>query len=256
MRIRFSDIYRATLPFHSGNEGWIGLEPRGLEYHVVVPVDAQIAKGVMACNLPTDGTPFGGYSGWIYFRCITYVQNEGDNEEGRRLAAALQNTEALIDFASSRGIALVIEPADSLILNSGKLPTDSATQQDDPARRSGVASCIQSPRAGSRLIRCKGCQRTWETIGKLLADSGARIYRYRADIDDFRRGSYVFGHACGSDVEVPVRWFGRSRLSGKSLAGSHACPGLCYYEHSLSECNAVCEGSVFRRLASRLSAGT
>jgi len=252
MRIKFSDIYRATLPFHSGNEGWIGLEPHGLEYHVVVPVDVQIAKGVMACNLPTDGTPFGGYSGWIYFRCLTYAQNEGDSEDDRRLAAALQNREALIDFASSRGFELVIDPTDSLIPKAETLGSGSVFRQDDEVQRPGVALCIDSAGAGSRLIRCKGCQRTWETIGKLLGDSAVRIYRYRADIDDFRRGSYVFGHDCGSNVEVPVRWFGRSRLSGKSLAGSHACPGLCYYEQSLSECNAVCEGSVFRRLANRL----
>jgi hypothetical protein len=70
--VKIEDVRRATLPLSSGNEGWIGVAPDGQEYHVVVPVDAQIAKGVMACNRPMDGTPFGGYTRWLYFRCVPY----------------------------------------------------------------------------------------------------------------------------------------------------------------------------------------
>lgn len=81
LKIRFTDILRATLPLRSGNEGWIGVSPRGDDYHIVVPVDRQIARGVMAGNRPSDGTPFGGYSGWLYFPCPPYDDTELTPEE-------------------------------------------------------------------------------------------------------------------------------------------------------------------------------
>ena len=43
LRIKVQDVGRATLPVRSGNEGWIGVSPKGDDYHVVVPVDVQIA---------------------------------------------------------------------------------------------------------------------------------------------------------------------------------------------------------------------
>ncbi len=79
--IRIEDIRRATLPSRSGNEGWIGVSPTGDAYHVVTPVDVQLARGVMACNRPTDGTPFGGYSSWLYFRCEPYEDEEAPEQE-------------------------------------------------------------------------------------------------------------------------------------------------------------------------------
>jgi len=36
LRVKVQDIGRATLPARSGNEGWIGISPRGDDYHVVV----------------------------------------------------------------------------------------------------------------------------------------------------------------------------------------------------------------------------
>jgi hypothetical protein len=66
------DVFRATLADRTGNVGYLGLAPDGSGYHVVVPVDIQIARGVKAGNRPMDGTPFGGYSGWAYFECPTY----------------------------------------------------------------------------------------------------------------------------------------------------------------------------------------
>lgn len=58
----------------------------------MVPVDVQIARGVMACNRPTDGTPFGGYTGWLYFRCPPFdgpdSQEKDLREERARQTAA------------------------------------------------------------------------------------------------------------------------------------------------------------------------
>ena len=36
----------------------LGFAPDGSSYHVVVPVDARIARGLKAGNRPADGTPF------------------------------------------------------------------------------------------------------------------------------------------------------------------------------------------------------
>ncbi len=95
--IKIEDIRRATLPSRSGNEGWIGVSPVGDAYHVVAPVDVQLARGVMACNRPTDGTPFGGYSSWLYFRCEPYA-DEGVHEQEARNRQVYKNATDLINW--------------------------------------------------------------------------------------------------------------------------------------------------------------
>ncbi len=72
LEIDFRDIVRATLDDDSGNEGYIGISPDGRQYHVVVPVDRQMARGVKAGNKPSDETPFGGFKDWAYFCCPGY----------------------------------------------------------------------------------------------------------------------------------------------------------------------------------------
>jgi len=104
LRIRFQDVLRATLPLRSGNEGWIGVSPTGDDYHVVVPVDVQIARGVMACNRPTDGTPFGGYSGWLYFRCPPY-EDAGADDENLRAIQARETSVKVVAWLGSFGIS-------------------------------------------------------------------------------------------------------------------------------------------------------
>ena len=101
--IKIEDIRRATLPSRSGNEGWIGVSPRGDAYHVVTPVDVQLARGVMACNRPTDGTPFGGYSSWLYFRCESY-EDEGTSEQEALNRQVHKNASDLIDWLALYGI--------------------------------------------------------------------------------------------------------------------------------------------------------
>lgn len=70
--IKISDLFRATLADDSGNVGYVGIAPDGSAYHVVVPVDRQIARGLKAWIQSDDGTPFGGYSHWHYLCCLTY----------------------------------------------------------------------------------------------------------------------------------------------------------------------------------------
>jgi len=101
--IKIEDIRRATLPSRSGNEGWIGVSPSGDAYHMVVPVDVQLARGVMACNRPTDGTPFGGYSSWLYFRCEPY-EDEGEPEQEACNRQIRKNAGNLIEWLALYGI--------------------------------------------------------------------------------------------------------------------------------------------------------
>ncbi|MBI4773760.1 MAG: hypothetical protein HY788_06190 [Deltaproteobacteria bacterium] len=113
LRVRFSDLFRCTLDERTGNEGYIGVSPKGDEYHVVVPVDTQIARGVKACNRPRDGTPFGGYARWFYFRCEAFSA-DGDpdlnSEEYRslRVAASRNSGAQLVKWAAGEGIQIEV----------------------------------------------------------------------------------------------------------------------------------------------------
>ena len=100
LTVKRSDLLRATLPAHCGNTGYLGIAPDGSQYHVVVPVDAQIARGLKAGSRPDDGTPFGGYRGWHYFQCDPYI----DGLDGAREARAIQNARSLAAWARERGI--------------------------------------------------------------------------------------------------------------------------------------------------------
>ena len=103
--VRATDIYRATLYAPTGNTGYLGFAPDGSDYHVVVPVDEQIARGIKAGNRPHDGTPFGGYNGWAYFQC----QPCEEATEDSRAAQADVNAAVLVAWAAQRNIHLEID---------------------------------------------------------------------------------------------------------------------------------------------------
>ncbi len=250
MEVKLSDIYRATLPSKSGNEGWIGLDPVGKKYHVIVPVDPQIARGVMACNRPTDGTPFGGYTGWVYFRCEPFNGGDEEREEELRWSTARQNAEKLVKFASGLGIAVTI--AEDVAQGGVGEEAHHTGLQRGEKDRFRVAGPESKKSDKHDAIKCSGCSAMWHNITRLLTDSSVTFFKYKPNTTDFRKGHFVFRHSCGGMIEVEAAMLGRSRYAGKSLAGSHACPGFCYYEASHSECSAVCEGSVFRRIAGKL----
>ena len=105
LKVQRSDILRATLPALSGNTGYLGFAPDGSAYHVVVPVDEQIARGIKAGNRPGDGTPFGGYREWSYFQCRPYHSDA----EGAREAQVSDNASVLIAWAAQRNIHLEID---------------------------------------------------------------------------------------------------------------------------------------------------
>lgn len=111
LSIDFNDILRATLEEESGNEGYIGLAPDGSGYHVVVPVDRQIARGLKAGLRSSDETPFGGYKGWYYFCCAGFKRpkdfDRKESEKRRRLQART-NAQRLEDWAAFLGISVII----------------------------------------------------------------------------------------------------------------------------------------------------
>ena len=111
LKIRLSDVFRATLAEESGNLGFVGLAPDGAAYHVVVPVDIQIARGVMACNRPADGTPFGGYAGWLYYECAPFYAGRltAGEQLGARWSRAEDNAAVLAAWAGGQGIRVEIE---------------------------------------------------------------------------------------------------------------------------------------------------
>jgi hypothetical protein len=111
LTIDFNDIVRATLEIECGNEGYIGLSPDGLRYHVVVPVDRQIARGLKAGNRPQDETPFGGYKDWPYFCCLGYTHPaKYDQAEIRkvRLKQARVNAMLLKSWAEQINLPVAI----------------------------------------------------------------------------------------------------------------------------------------------------
>lgn len=278
LRIRYSDIQRATLPVRSGNEGWIGVSPKGDEYHVVVPVDVQIARGVMACNRPTDGTPFGGYDGWLYFRCAPYEDRESDDRSLHR-QKALEAGKDLISWLASFQIEARIESDESSPVTGpgtpGEAPHSCSSEREHKDslgahhlrwRSSRSVKGFQTPGSlpfpseepsvahdvGRGRISCPECGSSWRNVAGFIKDTETELKGYRACTEDFRLGTYVFVHMCGGMVELPVSRFARSHKRGKSLIGTHACPGFCYYETSLVDCSAACEGSSYRRIARKL----
>jgi hypothetical protein len=220
LRVKLKDIRRATAPVGSGNEGWIGISPLGDRYHIVVPVDVQIARGVMACNCPTDGTPFGGYSQWLYFRCRPYEPDEDPDDAARETAGTL--------VAEIARYGIIMEPDES---------------GDAPSTVEAIAP------EGEEVISCGGCGAKMDKLTHVLAES--TMVAYNVCPDDFSKGRFVFMHMCGGAIEVPVTRFVRPPR-GRSFIGSHACPGYCRYAASLKRCAAECEGAVYRRIAARL----
>lgn len=113
LEIDFNDLIRATLDENSGNAGYIGLSPDGNRYHVVVPVDLQIARGIKAGNQVLDGAPFGGYKNWHYFYCSGYTRpsryDETELNKIRQKQAAA-NAQRLIHWAAGLNIEVKIFP--------------------------------------------------------------------------------------------------------------------------------------------------
>ncbi len=239
LKIKQFDIERATLPISSGNEGWIGVAPSGEAYHIVVPVDTQIARGVNACNMPTDGTPFGGYSGWIYLRVTPYDPDQLASFED----AVKINSENILTQLRGFGIEADIQVKSETQYQHGRLTQNKKTK-----------TAKLDPQSFRQIIVCPGCGESWNSLSKFLRNENLRFTKYRPNPEDFRLGAYIFNHSCGAEILIQsARLVARIRRV-KSLINSHACPGLCSYEFTSRVCAAECEGSIYRRVAAVLKA--
>ena len=112
LSILLLEIYRATLAEDCGNEGYIGITPDGSSYHVVVPVDRQLARGLspVGPGPPSDGTPFGGYKGWHYFCCLTHRNDRQSHARTRqyRIERARENAWLIEKWANGLRIEVVV----------------------------------------------------------------------------------------------------------------------------------------------------
>ena len=230
VKIKFVDILRATLGFRTGNESWIGVSPDSNCYHIVSPVDTQISKGVMACNRPTDGTPFGGYRGWVYLRIPPFFDGVPDAESARR-DHAVKVSQELIKKLDRYGIRSSVERENCHPRKIQTVNNNALVEQN---------------------LSCSSCNKTWKILVDCVKDPDLIFSAYLPCVSDFVEGSYVFQHGCKGFVYIPASRFIRRRNEGKNLANFNACPGYCYYNDSIQECRASCEGSPYRRLARRL----
>ncbi len=105
LNVKESDIFRATLADDCGNLGFIGIAPDASAYHVVVPVDLQLARGVKAMNQPDDGTPFGGYRSWHYYECAPYVKDEDGTDRRQQIET---NAKLLTMWIQQFGLEITI----------------------------------------------------------------------------------------------------------------------------------------------------
>ncbi len=230
IKIKFVDILRATLGFQTGNESWIGVSPDSKCYHIVSPVDTQISKGVMACNRPEDGTPFGGYRGWIYLRIPPFFDELQDVEGARR------------DHA--------LNVSHELIRNLDRYGIRSSVDWDDPHAKELYT--VTNNSSVEQTLSCCSCNKTWDKLIDCVKDPDLIFLAYHPSVSDFAEGSYVFQHNCKGLVYIPVSRFIRKLQEGRNLSNLNACPGYCYYKDSIHECLASCAGSAYRRLARRL----
>ena len=90
LAVKKSDVFRATLADDCGNLGYLGIAPDASAYHVVVPVDLQLARGVKAMNQPDDGTPFGGYRNWHYYECCPYARKAAGEKRHQQVESNAQ----------------------------------------------------------------------------------------------------------------------------------------------------------------------
>lgn len=69
---RLADLVAATLPQGQGWVGLVGVEPGGRAYHVLAPVDLELAQGLGPAALAGQAQALGGRPGWHYRLCRGY----------------------------------------------------------------------------------------------------------------------------------------------------------------------------------------
>lgn len=103
------DLVRATLPSGWGQVGFVGVSPGGDSYHVLAPVDLDLAEGTFRMALHGLAEPLGGRPGWRYYYCRTYDPPPRDRHPwlkvllDKRMRQALHSGELLVAWARQQG---------------------------------------------------------------------------------------------------------------------------------------------------------
>lgn len=105
------DVLKATLPQGYGHVGFIGVAPEGREYHVLSPVELDLALGAVVTTGSGDGLTLGGHAHWSYLLCQTYrpppPSASGGPDQAQvsqaRLRQARFNGQRLVSWARSQG---------------------------------------------------------------------------------------------------------------------------------------------------------
>jgi hypothetical protein len=108
---RLADLLRATLPQGQGWVGLVGVEPGGRDYHVLAPVELELARGLMCLGLAGQGRELGGRPGWHYRLCHAYAPPPPRDQRppplaefrSARRAQALATGRELLAWAARRG---------------------------------------------------------------------------------------------------------------------------------------------------------
>ncbi|MFH0959703.1 MAG: hypothetical protein V1897_13475, partial [Pseudomonadota bacterium] len=181
-------------------------------------------------NRPTDGTPFGGYRGWVYLRIRPFGDGLQD-PEGARRDHAIKVSRELTKNLGRYGIQSLVEWEQSK-------PKEVKTIPDGPFLEQSLS--------------CPSCDTTWNKLIDCIKDSDLIFSTYHPCVSDFAEGYFVFKHKCEGLVYIPVSLFVRKRPEDRNLINLNACPGYCHYKDSIQDCLASCEGSRYRRLARKL----
>jgi len=105
-----ADLLRATLPQGQGWVGLVGVDPEGQAYHVLAPVELELAWGMMRLGLMDQARELGGRPGWRYRLCRAYApppprrgQPPAEAFRAARRAQALATGRELLAWAGQRG---------------------------------------------------------------------------------------------------------------------------------------------------------
>jgi hypothetical protein len=103
------DLVKATLPSGWGQAGFVGVSPHGDSYHVLVPVELDLALETFRMALDDWAEPLGGRPGWNYYYCSTYDPPPRDGRPWpeailtERSRQARQSGELLVAWVRRKG---------------------------------------------------------------------------------------------------------------------------------------------------------
>ncbi len=94
LHFALEDLVRATLPSGWGQVGFVGVSPDGAAYHVLSPVEVDLASDMVLMALAGRAEFMGGRPGWRYHYCHTYQPPPGRERPGPEAMRAARRRRA------------------------------------------------------------------------------------------------------------------------------------------------------------------